>query len=224
MRYSATSRASSNVSGLGTCTSLRELRTTTFDIPKVVVLCCRSEECGKVGFEHLTTLLVNSDFVGARDRTLNWKTEGVVKVKISPLSSSRAGNKYQFCAIESKNLRYTEGSCSRLSQKRWRKSKLRHSIISSDPIYDENELEREWTKSLQSLLTYLNSQTEAEHNIEVTFTGYDGGKWAAKRVDITLQLNYDSIHHRAHIQTLIRQQGLEPDFVDFIGTKYRNLA
>ncbi|MBP9221492.1 MAG: hypothetical protein KBF42_08910 [Chitinophagales bacterium] len=36
-----------------------------------------------------------------------------------------------------------------------------------------------------------------------------------------LQLNYHSIHHRAQMQMLIRQQGLVPDFVDYIGTKYR---
>ncbi len=31
---------------------------------------------------------------------------------------------------------------------------------------------------------------------------------------IALQLNYHSIHHRAKIQTMIRDQSLEPDFVD----------
>jgi len=42
--------------------------------------------------------------------------------------------------------------------------------------------------------------------------------------DIALQLNYHSIHHRAQIQTIIRQQGMEPDFVDYIGTKYKRLG
>jgi len=60
--------------------------------------------------------------------------------------------------------------------------------------------------------------------IEVEFTGYDGGRWAARLIDIALQLNYHSIHHRAQMQVLIRQQGLEPDFIDYIGTKYRKLV
>ena len=41
--------------------------------------------------------------------------------------------------------------------------------------------------------------------------------------DIALQLNYHSIHHRAQIQSIIRKQGIEPDFVDYIGTVYRKL-
>jgi uncharacterized damage-inducible protein DinB len=40
----------------------------------------------------------------------------------------------------------------------------------------------------------------------------------------SMQLNYHSIHHRAQIQLLIRQQGLQPDFVDYIGTAYRKIA
>ncbi len=93
-----------------------------------------------------------------------------------------------------------------------------------EPLYAENELEKEWTKSLQPWLDYLQAKTEEELNTEVTFTGFDGGKWAATPKDIALQLNYHSIHHRAQIQTIIRQQGIEPDFVDYIGTKYRRLG
>jgi uncharacterized damage-inducible protein DinB len=43
-------------------------------------------------------------------------------------------------------------------------------------------------------------------------------------LDIALQLNYHSIHHRAQMQVLIRQQGMEPDFIDYIGTKYRKVT
>lgn len=93
-----------------------------------------------------------------------------------------------------------------------------------EPVYPIDEMEKEWTNSLFSWLTYLDSITEDELNTEVIFTGYDGGKWAATPLDIALQLNYHSIHHRAQIQTLIRQQGIEPDFVDYIGTKYRRVS
>jgi len=92
-----------------------------------------------------------------------------------------------------------------------------------DPMYTEDQLEQEWTKSLALWINYLKSQTEKELDTEVTFVGIDGSKWAATPKDIALQLNYHSIHHRAQIQTLIRKQGLEPDFVDYIGTKYRRL-
>jgi len=50
-----------------------------------------------------------------------------------------------------------------------------------------------------------------------------GTMFAATIKDIALQLNYHSIHHRAQMQTIIRSQGLEPEFVDYIGTKYRRV-
>jgi uncharacterized damage-inducible protein DinB len=93
-----------------------------------------------------------------------------------------------------------------------------------DPVYDFDKLEEEWTKSLNIWIAYIDSVTEQELATETTFTGYDGSLWAATPKDIALQLNYHSIHHRAQIQTLIRQQGIEPDFVDYIGTKYRRIG
>jgi uncharacterized damage-inducible protein DinB len=69
----------------------------------------------------------------------------------------------------------------------------------------------------------LQDKTEEEIFAEVEFTGYDGGRWKARLIDIALQLNYHSIHHRAQMQMLIRQQGIEPDFIDYIGTKYKKL-
>jgi uncharacterized damage-inducible protein DinB len=93
-----------------------------------------------------------------------------------------------------------------------------------EPVYDLDHLEVEWTKSLNPWLEYINNKTEAELSTEITFAGFDNTKWAATPKDIALQLNYHSIHHRAQIQTLIRQQGFEPDFVDYIGTKYRKLS
>lgn len=93
-----------------------------------------------------------------------------------------------------------------------------------DPLYPLEELEPEWTKSLAAWLNYLQSKTEEELDTEITFIGFDNGIWAAKPKDIALQLNFHSIHHRAQIQTLIRQQGIEPDFVDYIGTRYRKVS
>ena len=93
-----------------------------------------------------------------------------------------------------------------------------------DPLYKPDELEAEWNKSLSPWIGYINSKTDEELVTEVTFIGFDGGLYAATPKDIALQLNYHSIHHRAQIQTIIRQQGLTPDFVDYIGTKYRKLS
>jgi len=92
-----------------------------------------------------------------------------------------------------------------------------------DPVYALEDLEIEWSKSLKLWFDYLADMTEEALDTEVQFTGFDLGLWAATPKDIALQLNYHSIHHRAQIQTLIRQQGLVPDFVDYIGTKYRKV-
>jgi uncharacterized damage-inducible protein DinB len=93
-----------------------------------------------------------------------------------------------------------------------------------DPVYDFEKLEEEWTKSVNTWINYISVKTEQELSTEVVFVGYDNGTWAATPQDIALQLNYHSIHHRAQIQTIIRQQGIEPDFVDYIGTRYRKLS
>jgi uncharacterized damage-inducible protein DinB len=93
-----------------------------------------------------------------------------------------------------------------------------------EPVYAYDELEPEWSKSLAPWIAYIREKTEEELTAEVSFIGFDGSAWAATPKDIALQLNYHSIHHRAQIQTLLRQQGITPDFVDYIGTKYRKLA
>jgi uncharacterized damage-inducible protein DinB len=92
------------------------------------------------------------------------------------------------------------------------------------PLYTFSELENKWTDSLEKWLSYIGSKTEEELMTEISFIGFDGTPFAATPADIALQLNYHSIHHRAQMQTIIRQLGLTPDFVDYIGTRYRRLT
>jgi len=93
-----------------------------------------------------------------------------------------------------------------------------------NPVYEINQLESKWKNSLDLWLDYIDLKSESEILTEVTFIGFDGELYAATPWDIALQLNYHSIHHRAQIQTIIRQQGFTPDFIDYIGTKYRKLT
>ncbi len=93
-----------------------------------------------------------------------------------------------------------------------------------DPVYAQDTIEKAWEQSNRQWLDLLEGATEDELQGEVTFTGFDGGRWKAKLVDIALQLVYHSIHHRAQMQLMIRQQGVEPDFIDYIGTKYQKLS
>ena len=93
-----------------------------------------------------------------------------------------------------------------------------------EPVYEIEDLEKEWNKSLKVWLDFLESKNEEEVFEVMRFIGFDGGDWEVILKDIALQLNYHSIHHRAQIQTIIRQQGLTPDFVDYIGTVYKKLS
>jgi uncharacterized damage-inducible protein DinB len=115
------------------------------------------------------------------------------------------------------------------------------------PVYELDELEAKWDECLEPWIAFLESKSDEELEQEVEWCnpqlaapaenhpvgeaptpllrkeGSLKANFAAKIVDIALQLNYHSIHHRAQIQYLIRQQGVEPEFVDYIGTKYRRL-
>ncbi len=93
-----------------------------------------------------------------------------------------------------------------------------------EPLYDLESLQTEWNKSLQVWTSYLTEASDENLAKETIFIGYDGSLWSATPADIALQLNYHSIHHRAQVQTIIRRQGLEPDFLDYIGTKYKRLG
>lgn len=91
------------------------------------------------------------------------------------------------------------------------------------PVYPEQELEERWNKSLQDWLDFLNSKSEDDLNKVTDFIGFDGTHFVCQLKDIALQLNYHSIHHRAQMQLIIRKQGIEPDFIDYIGTKFKRV-
>jgi uncharacterized damage-inducible protein DinB len=93
-----------------------------------------------------------------------------------------------------------------------------------DAPFALEELESQWTKSLTAWLNFIGEKTDEQLFSEVQYTGLDGNKFEAKLQDIALQLNYHSIHHRAQMQSIIRRQGLTPDFLDYIGTVYKKIS
>jgi uncharacterized damage-inducible protein DinB len=92
------------------------------------------------------------------------------------------------------------------------------------PEYPLDDMELKWDECLQAWIEFIEGKSEDELFEEVEFIGFDGHDFAAVVKDIALQLNYHAIQHRSQIQYLIRQQGIAPDFVDYIGTKYRKLS
>ena len=92
-----------------------------------------------------------------------------------------------------------------------------------EPVYKLDDLEPEWGTSVTRWITFLEMKEEPQLFEEVYFIGKDDGRWSAPLKDIALQLNYHSFHHRAQIQMMIRSQGVEPDFIDYIGASYKKL-
>lgn len=89
-----------------------------------------------------------------------------------------------------------------------------------EPVYSLGSLESEWSNSLMAWLMYIGDLSESALLSEITYYGQDGSIRAVTPKDIALQLNYHSIHHRAQMQWLIREQGITPDFIDYIATRY----
>ncbi len=92
-----------------------------------------------------------------------------------------------------------------------------------EPAFPLDKLESEWKRSLECWIDFLQGKSEEDMFQEIKVVGDDGIHRAAPLKDIALQLNFHSIHHRANIQALIRAQGLEPDFLDYIGTVYHRI-
>ena len=114
------------------------------------------------------------------------------------------------------------------SQYKWMARIVRDSKAAAmdwwEPVYPFADLEEKWNDNLGLWLAYIGERSEEQMYEEKRFTGFDGCEWAAPLKDIALQLNYHSIHHRAQIQSLIRAQGIEPEFIDYIGNVYRKLS
>lgn len=147
--------------------------------------------------------------------TFNWndKANRQILAKIRQLPSQEEGIKFFSHLINSQNkwIKRLEAFPKDPNLDWWK------------PIYKPDDLEPEWEKSLNAWLDLISSKSEEELFQDVKWVGFDGGVYTGALKDIALQLNYHSIHHRAQIQSIIRKQGVEPDFVDYIGTAYRKL-
>ncbi len=85
------------------------------------------------------------------------------------------------------------------------------------PVYKLEELEAKWEESVNVWLNFLEVKSEVELEQEIIYELDGTGKVGVKIKDIALQLNYHSIHHRAQIAALLRQQNIPPPFVEYIG-------
>lgn len=91
-------------------------------------------------------------------------------------------------------------------------------------IFSIEEIEKQWRRSTDAWIQYIENLPVQEIDKDIEFTRpTDGQKMRVKLSDIALQLNYHSIHHRAQINTIIRQQGLTPPATDYILTVLKEI-
>lgn len=88
------------------------------------------------------------------------------------------------------------------------------------PTYPITDLAAQFERSSQAWIDYLSACTEAQIEGEVSFRGRDDAEWRSPLKDIALQLIFHSFHHRAQVQMLLREEGITPEFIDYIGSKY----
>ena len=83
--------------------------------------------------------------------------------------------------------------------------------------YAFEELGERWQQSLESWIRYLETVTDEDLGKPVKYTAapFDNGDAQTLR-DIVLQLNYHSILHREGVALRLRDQELEPPFVDYL--------
>jgi uncharacterized damage-inducible protein DinB len=87
------------------------------------------------------------------------------------------------------------------------------------PVFQLDQLESGWGECLNKWVTFINRIPESDLDNEIVFNRpSDGKSMIVCLQDIILQLNYHSIHHRAQISRIIRQQGLTPPPTDYIFT------
>ena len=92
-----------------------------------------------------------------------------------------------------------------------------------EPLFSFEEMKTEWPRCSQKWIAFMESKTEEEIMQPIQWIGVEDVPFTARLYDIALQLNYHSVHHRAQMQTMIRQQGMKPDFLDYIGTVARKV-
>jgi uncharacterized damage-inducible protein DinB len=85
------------------------------------------------------------------------------------------------------------------------------------PSYALEELSARWGRSLAAWIDFLQKLPEERLGERVHYTATDGKPYWSLLIDIALQLNYHSIHHRAQVSLLLRKQGIEPPFIDYVG-------
>ncbi len=91
------------------------------------------------------------------------------------------------------------------------------------PVYTIEKWPQLWTESCQIWIALIQSKNQQTLFDKITYLSPENSLCKIKFSDVCLQLIYHDIHHRAQIQMLIREQGVEPPALDYFRTVYETL-
>lgn len=87
------------------------------------------------------------------------------------------------------------------------------------PEFPLEQLDDLWNDNIKIWVNYLEKIDETEIENDIIFQPTDRArKYSAKIREVSLQLNYHIIHHRAQMHRMLRQQGITPPATDYIFT------
>jgi uncharacterized damage-inducible protein DinB len=90
------------------------------------------------------------------------------------------------------------------------------------PLFSVDELAIKWHTSITEWIAIIELTAETDLQQAIVFNrASDGKQLSVTLLDLCLQLNYHSMHHRAQINTLISKQGIVPPATDYIFTKLK---
>ena len=106
-----------------------------------------------------------------------------------------------------------------LSQKKWFYricEKDSSDIKWFDDTYDLAKCKTEWEVSFNNWITFLSCIDTDELYRRITYDASEGGCFSSTIMDIAIQLNFHSLHHRGHILNMMRKGGVTPPTTDYI--------
>ena len=87
-----------------------------------------------------------------------------------------------------------------------------------------DQLDEQWRECIVKWIGFLEKAQDSQLANDLIFQRPSDGKRISVKIrDVILQINYHSIHHRAQIYRIIRQQGQTPPATDYIFTVLREV-
>ncbi|MFZ1322280.1 MAG: DinB family protein [Ignavibacteria bacterium] len=97
-------------------------------------------------------------------------------------------------------------------------SRIKNTVPHADvwQLYNKNELNVRHSESVNSILNFLNEKKEVDLEKIITYENSKGEKFTSALKDILLHLSHHSAYHRGQIISLLKSEGEEFPYTDYI--------